>query len=91
MRLQFHRAVVNMEIWSANSDDYSFVISFESPSGPGFRGRLGYVASWRPLDQSRGAIKILGSPFQTFAEAEDASNTMLNYLNDESNSVRLES
>ena len=34
--LQFHRAVEKMEIWSANSDGYSFVISYESPNGPGF-------------------------------------------------------
>ena len=26
---------------------FSFVISYESPNGPGFRGRGGYVASWR--------------------------------------------
>ncbi|TWA90217.1 hypothetical protein FBZ96_11623 [Bradyrhizobium stylosanthis] len=72
-----------MEIWNASSNDYSFVISFQSPTGPGFFGRLGYVASWRPLDLSRGAIRVLGSPLQSFAEAEDACNTMLTYLEDE--------
>ncbi|KYK50352.1 hypothetical protein [Bradyrhizobium liaoningense] len=82
MPLQFHRAVEDMEIWSASSDGYSFVISFQSPTGHGFRGRLGYVASWRPLDQSRGSFKILGSPFQSFAEAENACNRMLSYLRD---------
>jgi hypothetical protein len=34
--LQFHRVVEDMEIWSANSDGYSFTISFfESFAGPG--------------------------------------------------------
>ena len=80
MSLQFHRAVKDMEIWSASGDGYSFVISFESPTGHGFHGRAGFVASWRRLYQSRGAIRIGGSPFKTFAEAEDACNTMLKYL-----------
>jgi hypothetical protein len=80
MSLQFHRAVEDMEIWSASSDGYSFVISCESPTGPGFHGSAGFVASWRPLYQSRGAIRIAGSPFKTFAGAEDACNTMLKYL-----------
>jgi hypothetical protein len=78
--LQFHRAVEGMEIWSASSDGFSFVITYESPVGPGFHGRPGYVASWRPIHQSSGAIKIGGSPFNTFAEAEEACNTMLKYL-----------
>jgi hypothetical protein len=80
MTLQFHRAIELMEIWSAGNDCFSFVISYESPSGPGFHGRAGYLASWRPLDLSRGAIKIAGSPFKTFAEAEKACNTMLQHL-----------
>ena len=78
--LQFHRAVEDMEIWSTSSDGFSFVITYESPVGPGFRGRPGYVASWRPIHQCSGAIKIGGSPFNTFAEAEEACNTMLKYL-----------
>lgn len=82
MPLQFDRAVENIEIWSASRDGYSFVISFQSPTGPGFCGRLGYVASWRPLDHSRGSIRVLGSPFQSFAEAETACNSMLIYLRD---------
>ena len=83
MVLQFHRAVEDMEIWSASNDGFSFVISFESPAGPGFHGSPGYVATWRPLYQSRGAIRIIGSPFKTFAEAENACNTMLNHLESE--------
>ncbi len=83
MSLQFHRAVEDMEIWSASGDGYSFVISFASPTGPGFHGSTGFVASWRSLYPSRGAIRIAGSPFKTFAETEDACNTMLKYLTNE--------
>jgi hypothetical protein len=82
MALQFHRAIEHMEIWSASSRGYSFVISYGSPTGPGFHGRTGYVASWRPLDQSRGAIKIGGSPFKMLADAEEACNAMLKHLTD---------
>ena len=82
--LQFHRAVEDMEIWSASSDGFSFVITHESPAGPGFHGRLGYMASWRRIHQSIGAIKIGGSPFSTFAEAEEACNVMLKHLLSES-------
>jgi hypothetical protein len=44
MALQFHRAVEDMEIWSAGSDGFSFVISHESPTGPAFTGA---PAMWR--------------------------------------------
>jgi hypothetical protein len=80
MPLQFHHAVEQMEIWSATSDGYSFVISFESTTGPGFHGRLGYVASWRLAYGGRGAVEITGSPFKTFDEAEVACNAMLELL-----------
>ena len=80
MTLQFHRAIEYIEIWSASRDGLSFVICYASPSGPGFHGRAGYLASWRPLHQSRGAIKVGGSPFKTFAGAEEACNTMLKHL-----------
>jgi hypothetical protein len=80
MALQFHRAVEHMEAWSASCNGFSFVITYESSSGPGFHGRAGYVASWRPLDLSRGATKIGGSPFDTFAQAEEACNAMLMHL-----------
>ena len=80
MALQFHRAVEDMEIWSASSDGFSFVISFENPTGQGFHGKVGYVASWRPVYRSRGAIKVTGSPFKAFSEAEAACNAMLNHL-----------
>ena len=81
MSLQFHLAVEDIKIWSASSDGFSFVISYESPIGVGFHGRPGYVASWRPLHGSKGAIKIGGSPFETLADAEEACNRMLDHLN----------
>jgi hypothetical protein len=80
MALQFHRTIENMEIWSANSDGLSFVITHESPTGSGFHGRPGYVASWRPLSRNIGAIPVGGSPFKTFTEAENACNAMLKHL-----------
>ncbi|WP_312016488.1 hypothetical protein [Bradyrhizobium liaoningense] len=81
MPLQFHRpAAQGIEIWSASSDGFSFVISFGNPTGPGFHGRSGYLASWRPLFENIGAIKISGSPFRTLAEAEGACRNMLEYL-----------
>jgi hypothetical protein len=81
--MQFTRVVSpveDMEIWNASSDGFSFVISYESRSGPGFHGPPGYVASWRPIDQNRSAIKIGGSPFKTLAEAEEACKAMLEHL-----------
>jgi hypothetical protein len=83
MPLQFHRVVEKMEIWSANSDGYSFVITYESPAGPGFHGRPGYVASWCLAYRGSGAIKITGSPYKTFDEAEAACDAMLNHLMNE--------
>jgi hypothetical protein len=85
MSLQFHHALDEMEIWSATSDGFSFVISHGSRTGPGLHGRPGFIASWRPLYQNRSAIKIAGSPFNTFADAEAACNTMLEHLCDAGN------
>ena len=67
-------------MWSATSNGFSFVISFETRSGPGLRGRHGYLASWRPIHQSRCAIKVGGSPFTTLVEAEIACTAMLAHL-----------
>ena len=84
MALTFKYPVEDMEIWSATRNGLSFVISHESPTGPGFRGHSGgYVASWRRLYLGRGAIKIGGSTFKTFADAEEACNMMLKYLKSE--------
>jgi hypothetical protein len=80
MSLQFHQAVEHLDVWIASSADISFVITFASPTGPGFRGRLGFVASWRPLYPRTGAVKVTGSPFKTFADAETACNDMLGIL-----------
>jgi hypothetical protein len=81
--MQFRRIITpvkDLQIWNASSSGYSFVISFESRSGPGLRGRTGYLASWCPIGKSRCAIKIGGSPFGTLAEAEVACTAMLVHL-----------
>ena len=81
--MQFSRvvnSVQDMQIWNANSDGFSFVISYESRNGPGLHGYPGFVASWRPIHPSRCAIKVGGSPFATLAEAEEACNVMLGHL-----------
>jgi hypothetical protein len=85
MAMEFTRVnspVEDMEIWSASSDGFSFVISYENRGGPGLHGHPGFVASWRPIDQNRSAIKIGGSPFKTLAEAEEACEAVLRYLTD---------
>ena len=86
--MQFSRitSFVDLQIWNATSDGFSFVISFESRSGPGLHGRPGFVASWRPIYQNRSAIKVGGSPFKTLAEAEKACMTMLMHLINDSDS-----
>ena len=80
--MQFSRITspVDLQIWTASSNGFSFAISFESRSGPGLHGRPGFVASWRPVYQNRCAIKVGGSPFKTLAEAEKACTTMLAHL-----------
>ena len=84
MAMQFFRVispVEDMEIWNASGNGFSFVISYESRSGPGFHGRTGFVASWRPIHhQKTSAIKIGGSPFKTLAEAQEACTAMLGHL-----------
>jgi len=83
MAMQFTRVVSlleDMEIWNGSSNGFSFVISYESRSGPGFHGRTGFVASWRPIHQNRSAIKVGGSPFKTLAEAEESCKAMLGHL-----------
>jgi hypothetical protein len=83
MALHFSRvgaATDELEIWSASECGFSFVVSNESSSGPGLHGRPGFVASWRPIDINKPAIRVSGSPFKTFAEAETACEAMLVYL-----------
>ncbi len=83
MSLQFRQALENMDVWSASSADISFVITFASPTGRGFHGRHGFLASWRPLYSRTGAVKVIGSPFASFTEAEGACNAMLGTLEEE--------
>jgi hypothetical protein len=55
MAMQFTRVVSpleDMEIWNGSSNGLSFVISYESRSGPGFHGRTGFVAA-DPSEQVR--------------------------------------
>jgi hypothetical protein len=70
-----------MEIWSAVGDGFSFVISYESRTGSGFRGQTGYVASWRSMARvNMGSVRIAGSPFATLEQAENACKSTLDYL-----------
>jgi hypothetical protein len=66
-------ATENLEIWSATDRGFSFVISNEGRGGPGLHGPPGFVASWRPININRPAIRVGGSPFKTLAEAVGAS------------------
>ena len=81
--MQFSRVITpveNIQVWNTTSDGFSFVISFASRSGPGFRGNTGFIASWRPIHQNRSAVKVIGSPFKTFPEAEKACEAVLGHL-----------
>jgi hypothetical protein len=82
MALHFHLSLERLQIWSAASGGFSFVISHETTVGKGLHGRLGFMATWRPLNKNIGAIKIAGAPFETFADAEQACNRTLEYLTD---------
>jgi hypothetical protein len=83
MPLHFTRVdtpVNALEIWMACSGGYSFVISNESRTGPGLHGKPGLVASWRPVQVNTSAVKLGGSPFNTFAEAKEACEALLETL-----------
>jgi hypothetical protein len=80
--LRFRRALDELDVWSASSDRYSFVITYGSPNGPGFHGSSGYLASWRPVHRNSFAIKVIGSPFRMFANAAEACNVTLKVLNE---------
>jgi hypothetical protein len=85
--VQFSRVITpvdDIQVWNATSDGFSFVISFASRSGPGFRGNPGFIASWRPIHQNRTAVKVIGSPFKTFPEAEKACEAVLGHLTESS-------
>ena len=88
--VQFSRVIIPVEeiqIWNATSYGFSFVISYESRSGPGLQGNPGFVASWRPVYLNRPAV-IVGSPFKTFTAAEQACEVMLGHLISDSPSSR---
>jgi len=81
--MRFSRVITPVEviqIWNATSYGFSFVISYESRSGPGLQGNPGFLASWRPVYQNSPAIKVVGSPFKTITDAEQACEVMLGYL-----------
>jgi hypothetical protein len=80
--LQFFRAFDGMDVWSASSHGFSFVISYDSPERPDFHGNAGYWASWHPVYLGSLAVEITGAPFKSFTEAEAACNSTLNVLNE---------
>ena len=89
--MQFSRVITPVEyiqIWNASSDGFSFVISYESRSGPGLHGNPGFVASWRPIHRNSSAVKVIGSPFKTLDAAEQACEAMLGHLVSDSPSSR---
>ena len=89
--MQFSRVITPVEsiqIWNASSDGFSFVISYESRGGSGLRGMPGFVASWRPMSQNRTAVKVIGSPFNTFSDAERACNAILRELEEATHKSR---
>jgi hypothetical protein len=61
MALEFHRAIEHMEIWSASSAGFLFVISYESPTGPGLSRarRLCGVVAPRHRERRRGQDRRL--------------------------------
>jgi hypothetical protein len=89
--MQFSRVITPVEdiqVWNASSNGFSFVISYESRSGPGLQGNPGFVASWRPIYKNRSAVKVIGSPFKTLTAAEQACEVMLGHLISDNQSSR---
>lgn len=81
--MQFTRVIGSsekMEVWNANGNGFSFVISHESRDGVGFRGRTGFMASWRSIQENSSATEVGGAPFKTLAEAESACKAMASLL-----------
>jgi hypothetical protein len=90
--MQFSRIITpvdDIEIWSASSNGFSFVISYENRGGPGLQGKPGFLASWRPLYRAMPAVKVVGSPFKTLTAAEQACEITLGHLISDSPSSRL--
>jgi len=89
--MQFSRVITSVEhiqIWNASSNGFSFVISHENRGGPGFQGNPGFLASWRPIYQNRTAVKVIGSPFKTLTDAEQACDVVLGHLTSDNPSSR---
>jgi len=70
----------NLEIWHANNSGYAFAISRERKTRPEPHGKHGYVASWRALRHDEPTVTVGGSPFATFAEAEEACELLRMHL-----------
>jgi hypothetical protein len=70
----------NLEIWHANNSEYAFAISRVGQNGPGPHRSPEYVASWRSLHHNNPTATVGGSPFATFAEAEEACALFLMHL-----------
>jgi hypothetical protein len=70
----------NLEIWHADNSEYAFAISRVSQSGTDSDGSPEYVASWRSLLHNKPTDTVGGSPFATFAEAEEACEFFLMHL-----------
>lgn len=68
----------NLEIWHANNSEYAFAIS--RVGEPDRHGSPEYVASWRSLHDNKPTAAVGGSPFTTFAEAEQACELFLMHL-----------
>ena len=73
-------SLLDLEVWHAESSEYSFAISCGSQNGRGLHDRPGFIASWRSRYNNKPANTVGGSPFATFAEAEQACQFMLGYL-----------
>jgi hypothetical protein len=69
-----------LEMWQANSSEYCFAISRESWPGSEVDGKKAFVASWRSRYNNKPAITVVGSPFATLVEAEEACEAMLVHL-----------
>ena len=67
----------DLQVWRAESEDYSFAISHENRNAPGSLGEPKFIASWRPKNSNRAAIALESSPFATLEEALQACELML--------------
>src|SRR5262245_39663936 len=68
----------DLQVWRAESDDFSFAISHENRSEPEYLGGARFIASWRRKDgNNTAAIALESSPFATLEEALQACERML--------------